>query len=86
MYYLKKRGEKGATDLDLDIYVELELILPIEKIIIQKALFELPDIELPIQPICLIFKVNGLDWQYYLACSSKTAPRIFISLHSCHGC
>jgi len=25
-----------------------------------------------------IFEVNGLDWQYYLAGSSKTAPRILI--------
>ena len=25
-----------------------------------------------------IFKVNGLDWQCYLAGSSKTAPRILI--------
>ena len=24
------------------------------------------------------FEVNGLDWQYYLAGSSQTAPRIFI--------
>ena len=31
-------------------------------------------------PFGPIFKVNGLDWQCYLACSSKTAPRIFIFL------
>ena len=32
----------------------------------------------PIQPIWLIFAVNGLDWQCCLAGNSKTAPRILI--------
>jgi hypothetical protein len=32
----------------------------------------------PIWPIWPNFEVNGLDWQFCLACSSKTAPRIFI--------
>ena len=34
---------------------------------------------MPIQPICLIFEVIGLDWQACLAGSSKKAHRIFIS-------
>ena len=29
-------------------------------------------------PFGPIFEVNGLDWQYYLAGSSKTAPMILI--------
>ena len=33
---------------------------------------------LAIWPIWPNFEVNGLDWQYCLAGSSKTAPRIFI--------
>ena len=33
---------------------------------------------LRIWPIWPNFEVNGLDWQCYLAGSSKTAPRIFI--------
>ena len=33
---------------------------------------------LPIQPIWSIFEVNGLNWHYCLAGSSKTAPRILI--------
>ena len=33
---------------------------------------------LPIWPIWPNFEVNGLDWQCFLAGSSKTAPRIFI--------
>ena len=30
-------------------------------------------------PFGPIFEVNELDWQCYIADSSKTAPRIFIS-------
>ena len=33
---------------------------------------------MPIQPIWPIFKVNRLNWQYFFAGSSKTAPRILI--------
>ena len=33
-----------------------------------------------LSPFCPIFEVNGLDWQCYLAGSSKTAPRILIFL------
>ena len=33
---------------------------------------------LPIWPIWPNFEINGLDWQYYLAGSSKRAPRICI--------
>ena len=29
-------------------------------------------------PFGPIFEVNGLDWKYYLAGSSKTAPRVLI--------
>ena len=29
-------------------------------------------------PFGPIYEVNGLDWQYYLAGSSKTAPRVLI--------
>ena len=32
---------------------------------------------LPIQPICPVFEVNGLDWHCFLAVSSKTAPQNF---------
>ena len=43
-----------------------------------------PFLELPAKqhyqfsPFGLIFEVNGLEWQCYLAGSSKTAPRILI--------
>ena len=42
-------------------------------------------IALPIQPICLTFAMNGLNWQGCLAVSSKMAPRFFYFLN-CHGC
>ena len=45
----------------------------IEKMKILGALLELPAVRR------FGFEVNGLDWQYCLADSSKTAPRIFIS-------
>ena len=41
-------------------------------------ILELTALALPIWPIWSSFEVNGLDWQYCLAGSSKAAPRIFI--------
>ena len=39
------------------------------------AVLELPAKQFPFGPI---FEVNGMDWQCYLAGSSKTAPRMLI--------
>ena len=54
--------------------------MAIEKIKILGAVLELPAKQhcqfLPIQPIHLKNETNGLYWQYCLAGSSKTAPRI----------
>ena len=54
--------------------------MAIEKIKILEALLELQALLQLCQfsPFGPIFEVNGLDWQCYLACSSKTAPRILI--------
>ena len=52
--------------------------MKIEKIKILLAVLELPDKALPNQPIHQKNEANGLDWQCYLAGSSKMAPRIFI--------
>ena len=55
--------------------------MAIEKIKILGAVLELPAKQ-PCQfrPVGPIFEVNGLDWQCYLAGSSKTALRIFFFL------
>ena len=53
--------------------------MKIEKIKILEAVFELPaKQQCQLSPFGPIFEVNGLDWQCYLAGSSKTAPRILI--------
>ena len=50
-----------------------------EKIEILGAVLELPAKQhCQFSPFGPIFEVNGLDWQCYLAGSSKTAPRILI--------
>jgi hypothetical protein len=51
----------------------------IEKIKILGAVLELPAKQhCQLSPFGPIFEVNGLDWQSYLAGSSKTATRILI--------
>ena len=57
----------------------------VEKIKILGAVLELPAKKhCQFSPFGLIFEVNGLDWQCYLAGSSKTAPRILIfSIATC---
>ena len=53
--------------------------MAIEKIKILGAVLELPAKQhCQFSPFGSIFEVNGLDWQCYLAGSSKTAPRILI--------
>ena len=53
--------------------------MAIEKIEILGAVLELPAKQhCQFSPFGPIFEVNGLDWQCYLAGSSKTAPRILI--------
>ena len=53
--------------------------MAIEKIKILGAVLALPAKQLcQFSPFCPILEVNGLDWQCYLAGSSKTAPRILI--------
>ena len=53
--------------------------MAIEKIKILGAVLELPAKQhCQFSPFGPIFEVNGLDWQCYLAGSSKTAPRILI--------
>ena len=53
--------------------------MAIEKIKILGAVLELPAKQhCQFSPFGPIFEVNGLDWQYYLAGSSKMAPRILI--------
>ena len=53
--------------------------MAIEKIKILGAVFELPAKQhCQFSPFGPIFEVNGLNWQCYLAGSSKTAPRILI--------
>ena len=53
----------------------------IEKIKILGAVLELPAKQhCQFSPFGPIFEVNGLDWQCYLAGSSKTATRILIFL------
>ena len=50
-----------------------------EKIEILGAVLELPAKQhYQFSPFGLIFEVNGLEWQCYLASSSKMAPRILI--------
>ena len=52
----------------------------IEKIKLLGAVLELPAKQhCQFSPFGPIFEVNGLDWQYYLAGSSKTAHRTLIS-------
>ena len=54
--------------------------MKIEKIKILGGVFELPaKQQCQLSPFGPIFEVNGLDWQCYLAGSSKTTPRILIS-------
>ena len=51
----------------------------IEKIKILGAVLKLPAKQhCQFSPFGPIFEINGLDWQCYLAGSSKTAPRILI--------
>ena len=53
--------------------------MAIEKIKILGAVLELPAKQhCQFSPFGPFFEVNGLDWQCYLAGSSKTAPRILI--------
>ena len=53
--------------------------MAIEKIKLLGAVLELPAKQrCQFSPFGPIFEVNGLDWQCYLAGSSKTAPRILI--------
>ena len=53
--------------------------MKIEKIKILEAVFELPaKQQCQLSPFGPLYEVNGLDWQCYLAGSSKTAPRILI--------
>ena len=53
--------------------------MAIEKIKILGAVLDLPAKQhYQFSPFGSIFEVNGLDWQCYLAGSSKTAPRILI--------
>ena len=53
--------------------------MAVEKIKIPGAVLELPAKQhCQFSPFGPIFEVNGLDWQCYLAGSSKTAPRILI--------
>ena len=55
--------------------------MAIEKIQILGAVLELPAKQhYQFSPFCPFFEVNGLDWQCYLAGSSKMAPRILIFL------
>ena len=55
--------------------------MAIEKIKILGAVLELPaKPHCQFSPFGLFFEVNGLDWQCYLAGSSKTAPRILIAI------
>ena len=50
-----------------------------EKIKILGAVLELPAKEhCQFSPFGPLYEVNGLDWQFYLAGSSKTAPRVLI--------
>ena len=52
--------------------------MEVEKIKIPGTILELPAKQhYQFSPFGPIFEVNGLDWQSYLAGSSKTAPRIF---------
>ena len=51
----------------------------LKKIKVLGAVLELPAKQhCQFSPFSPIFEVNGLDWQCYLAGSSKTAPRILI--------
>ena len=53
--------------------------MAIEKIKILGAVLELPAKQhCHFSPFGPLYEVNGLDWQCYLAGSSKTAPRILI--------
>ena len=56
--------------------------MAIEKIKILGAVLEVPDKQTcqfnQFSPFSPSFEANGLDWQSYLAVSSKTAPRILI--------
>ena len=55
--------------------------MAMEKIKILGAILELPAKQhYQFSPFGPIFEVNELDWQCYLAGSSKTAPGIFIFL------
>ena len=53
--------------------------MAIEKIKILGAVLELPAKQhCQFSPFGSLYEVNGLDWQCYLAGSSKTAPTILI--------
>ena len=53
--------------------------MAIEKIKIPGDVLELPAKQhCQFRPFGPLYEVNGLDWQCYLAGSSKTAPRILI--------
>ena len=53
--------------------------MAIKKIKILGAVLELPAKQhCQFSPFGPLYEVNGLDWQCYLAGSSKTAPRILI--------
>ena len=53
--------------------------MAIEKIKFLGAVLELPAKQhCQFSPFGPVFEVNGLDWQCYIAGSSKMAPRIFV--------
>ena len=70
----KKCGGLGSNEFQLKKGLAP---MAIEKIKIMGAILELPAKQ-QFSPFGLIFEVNGLDWQCYLAGSSKTTPRILI--------
>ena len=71
---LKKCGRPDCNEFQLDLAP-----MAIEKLKILVAVLEIPAKQhCQFSPFGPIFEVNGLDWQCYLAGSSKTAPRILI--------
>ena len=73
---MKNAGAQIAMDFSLN---EGLAPMAIEKIKILGAVLELPAKQhCQFSPFGPSFEVNGLDWQCYLAGSSKTAPTILI--------
>ena len=69
-----------AASVAMDFKIEkYSAPVAIEKIKILSAVLELPAKQhCQISPFGPLFEVNELDWQCYLAVSSKTVPRILI--------